>query len=58
MTGLTALDELSHPQSHDDASTPNTLLTMTVKLTVLSKGVVSAGTDKCARWALTNFADW
>ena len=73
-TGLTALDEkpavrpstttpnqlmeLSHPQSHDNASTPNALLTMTVKLAALSRGVIPAGTDECARWALTNFAAW
>ena len=50
--------ELSHPQSHDDASTPNASLTMTVKLAALSKGVVPAGMDKCARWTLTNFAAW
>ena len=50
--------ELSHLQSHDDASTPNALLTMTVKFAALSRGVVPAGTDKCARWAMTNFAAW
>ena len=42
--------------SHDDASTLNASLT--VKLAALSKGVVPAGTDECARWALTNFAAW
>ena len=43
------LMELSHPQSHDNASTPNASLTMTVKLAALSRGVVTAGTDECAR---------
>ena len=28
------------------------------KLAGLSKGVVPARTDECARWALTNFAAW
>ena len=42
MTTPNQLMELSHPQSHDDASTPNTSLTITVKLAGLSKGVVPA----------------
>ena len=58
MTTPNQLMELSHPQSHDDASTPNASLTMTVKLAALSRSVVPAGTDECARWALTNFAAW
>ena len=58
MTTPNQLMELSHPQSHDDASTPNASLTMTVKLAALSRGVVPPGTDECARWALTNFAAW
>ena len=49
MTTPNQLMELSHPQSHDDASTPNASLTMTVKLAALSRGVVTAGTDECAR---------
>ena len=28
------------------------------ELAALSKGVVPAGTDKCTRWALANFAAW
>ena len=73
MTGLTALDEkpaanmttsnqlmgLPHPQSHDDASTPtNSERFVDDKHIALPKGVVPAGTDKCARWALTNFVAW
>ena len=58
MTTPNQLMELSHSISHDDASTSNTSLTRTVKLTALSRGVVPAGTDDCARWALTNFAAW
>ena len=58
MTTPNQLMELSHPQSHDDASTPNASLMMTVKLAALSRGVVPAGTDECSRWALTNFAAW
>ena len=52
MTTPNQLMELSHPQSHDDTSTLN------ASLTALSRGVVPASTDKCARWALTNFAAW
>ena len=49
MTMPNQLMELSHPQSHDDASTPNASLTMTVKLAAFLRGVVTAGTDECAR---------
>ena len=49
MTTPNQLMELSHPQSHDDASTPNASLTMTVKLAALSRGVVTAGADECTR---------
>ena len=58
MTTPNQLMELSHPQSHDNASALlNASLTMT-KVAGLSRGVVPAGTDECARWALTNFAAW
>ena len=49
MTTPNQLMELSHPQSHDDASTLNASLMMTVKHAALSRGVVPAGTDECAR---------
>ena len=54
------LMELPHPQSHDDASTPTNSerFVDNDKLAALSKGVVPACTDRCARWALTNFAAW
>ena len=60
MTTLNQLMGLPHPQSHDDASTPTNFERFVDddKLAALSKGVVPAGTDKCARWALTNFAAW
>ena len=34
------------------------LLTMRNYVAALSKGVVPAGTDKCTKWALANFAAW
>ena len=62
MTTPNQLMELSHPQSLTTTplvgSTPNASLTMTVKLAALSRGVVPADTDECARRALTNFAAW
>ena len=60
MTTPNQLMELPHPQSHDDASTPTNSERFVDddKLAALSKGVVPACTDKCARWALTNFAAW
>ena len=56
MTTPNQLMELPHPQSHDDASTPTNSERFVDddKLAALSKGVVPACTDKCARWALTN----
>ena len=56
MTTPNQLMELPHPQSHDDTSTPmnSECFVDDDKLAALSKGVVPAGTDKCARWALTN----
>ena len=48
MTTHNQLMELSHPQSHDDASTPNASLTLTVKLAALSRGgrVCKVGFDQ------------
>ena len=60
MTTPNQLMELPHPQSHDNASTQTNCERFVDddELAALSKGVVPAGTDKCARWALTNFAAW
>ena len=54
------LMELSHPQSHDNASTQMNCKHFVDddEVAVLLKGVVLASTDKLARWALTNFATW
>ena len=60
MTTPNQLTELPYPQSHGDASTQTNckLFVDDDKLAALSKGVVPAGTDKWARWALTIFAAW
>ena len=60
MTTPNHLMELPHPQSHYDTSIQTNCKHFVDddELTALSKGVVPAGTDKCGRWALTNFAAW
>ena len=48
------------PESHVNASTQTNCecFVNDDELAALSKGVVPAGTDKCAWWALTIFAAW
>ena len=69
MTTPNQLIEVPHPQPHDHASTctsggPRTngerfsTFVDDEELAALSKGVVPAGTDKCTKWALANFAAW
>ena len=67
MTTPNQLIKLPHPQSHNHASTSGGARTNCERfstfvdddeLAALSKGVVPANTDKCTRWALSNFAAW
>ena len=67
MTTPNQLIEVPHLQPHDHASTsggPRTngerfsTFVDDEELAALSKGVVPAGTDKCTKCALANFAAW
>ena len=64
MTTPNQLIELPHPQSQNHTATSGGAQMNCERfvdddeLAALSKGVVPAGMDKCARWALTNFAAW